>query len=224
MVSLLCRALFFMAYVAPRKHINFEGKTYGRLTIIREVEPHITKKGLSKRQVECRCSCGKIVVRLLVLTVNRDIEHSCGCSNWTHKLSHTPIHWLWLNIKKRCYNEKSTRFYDYGGRGIRMCDEWKNSFDCFYSWAIENGYKEGLQIDRKENDGNYGPDNCRFVTPKENIRNRGYCHFIIVDGVRMQITAACDLFGYNPKSVTGIKYRGAVSTMQEAFDLFRSRH
>ena len=84
-----------------------------------------------------------------------------------HKLY--PVHSM---MKQRCYNKNHKQFKDWGGRGITVCDEWKNSYKIFYSWCMQNGYKNGLQIDRINNDGNYEPNNCRFVSPIENMRNR----------------------------------------------------
>jgi hypothetical protein len=93
--------------------------------------------------------------------------------NQRHGLSHHPIHRLWDGIKHRCNNSDSQDYHNYGGRGITVCDKWNNSFELFYEWAINNGWQTGLQIDRyPDNNGNYEPNNCRFVTSKENNNNR----------------------------------------------------
>lgn len=83
---------------------------------------------------------------------------------------------VWYGMKTRCYNENAENYHNYGGRGITMCDEWLNDYDVFKEWALENGYdysksRSQQQIDRKDNDGNYCPENCRIVTQKENARN-----------------------------------------------------
>lgn len=83
---------------------------------------------------------------------------------------------VWYGIKTRCYNENASNYHNYGGRGITMCDEWLNDYDVFKEWALEHGYdysksRSEQQIDRKDNDGNYCPENCRIVTQKENARN-----------------------------------------------------
>lgn len=81
------------------------------------------------------------------------------------------LHGVWATIIQRCCNPNHKKFPVYGARGISVCDEWRNSFEVFYQWCVSNGWKRGLQIDREDNDGNYCPENCRFVTAKINRRN-----------------------------------------------------
>ena len=81
------------------------------------------------------------------------------------------IYKKWLGIKERCLNQRSKSYYRYGGRGINICDEW-NIFETFKNWALNNGYKDGLTIDRVNNDGPYSPDNCRWVSLSENSKKK----------------------------------------------------
>ena len=105
---------------------------------------------------------------------------SCGCyhkrraseTNKTHGLGTTRLYSIWAEIKKRTLNPKNKQYNDYGGRGITICDEWKNDFMSFYNWAMENGYSDELSIDRIDNDGNYCPENCRWTTPTIQARNQ----------------------------------------------------
>lgn len=87
-------------------------------------------------------------------------------------ISYSRIYNIHRTMKSRCSNPKLPCYKNYGGRGISVCEEWKKSFVPFYEWAMANGYRDDLQIDRIDNDGNYEPSNCRWVTPKENARNR----------------------------------------------------
>lgn len=89
-----------------------------------------------------------------------------------HGLSDHPLAHVRNSMYQRCYNPKHHAYKDYGGRGIVICDEWLGSYDKFINWALKNGYKRGLSIDRIDNNQGYSPDNCRFVTMKENARNR----------------------------------------------------
>lgn len=89
----------------------------------------------------------------------------------THSLSYNPVYHVWYNMHKRCKDPNHTHYKYYGGRGISICPEW-DDVATFIKWAETNGYKEGLVLDRRENDGNYTPDNCRFVTIKVNNNNQ----------------------------------------------------
>lgn len=110
-------------------------------------------------------------------------------------------------MKTRCYNEKCKSFKDYGLRGIIVCDEWLNDTLAFYNWAINNGYKKGLQIDRIDNDGNYEPTNCRWVTKKEQARNRRTNRWLEYNGERMLISDWAIKLGVNFTSLWGILKR-----------------
>lgn len=101
----------------------------------------------------------------------------------------------YYKIKERCYNPKSKSYHRYGGRGIKMCDEWFNSYDSFEKWCFANGYRDDLAIDRIDNDGDYEPDNCRFVTLKENNQNRCSSLFYTINGITKNLQQWCDEYG-----------------------------
>lgn len=88
-----------------------------------------------------------------------------------HGLRKDPLYTTWACVKDRCNNDRHKSYKNYGGRGITMCDEWSNDFKKFYDWSIKNGYEKGLDIDRIDNDGNYEPDNCRYVSRFINMSN-----------------------------------------------------
>ena len=104
---------------------------------------------------------------------------SCGCyniqkiieRNSVHKLSYTKLYRIFATLKDRVLNSKNKHYINYGGRGITICDEWKNDFMSFYNWAILNGYSDKLSIDRIDNDGGYSPENCRWTTQTIQCRN-----------------------------------------------------
>lgn len=157
---------------------------YGRLTIIGEPFRKYPNKD-SKQERTCVvavCECGN-TKEYGLRHLKSNAVTSCGCyrnerireATCTHALTKTPLYRIWTGIKSRCYNTKVKSYKDYGGRGIAMCDEWKNDFKAFHDWCMANGWKKELQIDREKNSGNYEPSNCRFVKQVINNRNRDFC-------------------------------------------------
>lgn len=156
------------------KMIDLTGKTFGKLTVVQ-----VHHLGIRNKQYWlCRCQCGNYsVVYGGDLNINK--VHSCGCikrqklqeRNTTHGQSKTRLYRIWRGLFKRCENSHSTDYKNYGGRGIRICHEW-HEFIPFYNWAIANGYKKDLTIDRKDVNGNYEPSNCRWATMKEQAQNK----------------------------------------------------
>lgn len=98
------------------------------------------------------------------------IQKHCGCKN--HGLSNTRRYRIFNKMKERCYNSNCERYPHYGNRGIKICEGWLGDFKKFYNWSSKNGYKDDLSIDRKDNNGNYEPNNCRWITMKEQARNK----------------------------------------------------
>lgn len=99
------------------------------------------------------------------------------------------------HIKERCYNPHSKSYKRYGGRGIKMCQEWLNNYAAFEEWALTHGFQDGLAIDRIDNDGDYSPENCRFVTLKENNQKRRTTRYYTIDGVTKNLQQWCDEYG-----------------------------
>ena len=93
------------------------------------------------------------------------------------------IYWAWKSMKQRCLNPRCSAYKNYGARGITICEEWME-FEPFCEWALQNGHKRGLDLDRRDNSGGYSPENCRWITRRENTNNRRKTLFIEVDGLR----------------------------------------
>ena len=189
-----------------------EGERYGRLTIIREVEP----AGSSHKRVRrflCRCDCGnEIICRLPNL--KSGTTKSCGCyrkfvsSNRRdcHHLKNTRIYRIWCGMKRRCYNKHNEHFDRYGGRGIIVCDEWKTDFMNFYDWAMSNGYDDKLSIDRINNEGNYEPSNCRWANQKQQIVNSTAAIKCSLGGNIVSLSDIADILGVSFKRIRRIVY------------------
>lgn len=157
------------------------GDPFGKWTVLEETEPRIHANGVACRMFKCRCECG--VVRLVdAYSLKSGHSSSCGCyarecrreQSIKHGLFHEyrDLCRLRTTIIQRCTNPKSPFYKYYGARGIKVCDEWVNSTASFVEWALLNGYRKGLEIDRENTDGDYTPDNCRFVSHQANMNNR----------------------------------------------------
>jgi hypothetical protein len=156
------------------KKLDLTGQRFGRLTVINEAGK--AKDGRIRWQ--CLCDCGQITETPSTKTLRNGTCKSCGCIQKenppakTHGQSGTNLFHVWNGIKQRCLNPRSQAFNNYGGRGIKVCDEWREDFQAFHDWAIKNGYRLGREIDRIDNDGDYEPGNCRWVTSQTNNNNR----------------------------------------------------
>jgi hypothetical protein len=154
------------------------GQKFGRLTVI-------SNQGFIDGFIryECKCDCGntKVIPKNRLLTGN---TKSCGClrrdvtgqMRKTHNMSKTRLNRIWRAMKYRCNSPNGSDHAIYHDRGIRVCDEWKNDFMSFYTWSMNNGYREDLSIDRIDNDKGYSPNNCRWATIQEQRHNQRRCY------------------------------------------------
>ena len=142
----------------------------------------VTNKSKNKHHIALyECPHCKNMFRTETNSVNSGRTKSCGCvryanlvaRNTKHGFTNTRIYRIWKGMKNRCYNNNTEDFNTYGNRGITVCDQWRNDFMSFYKWSMQNNYQDGFEIDRINNDGNYCPENCRWVTHIVNCRNRG---------------------------------------------------
>lgn len=199
------------------KKIDWIGKHFGVLTVISYADNHITSNGRNYKKVNCLCDvCGSTHVKFV-----NTLHDKCICPNTARRKSHgksnTPLYNVWYCMKQRCYYSKNRMYHNYGGRGIKVCDEWLNDFQTFYNWSMSNGYKKGLQIDRINNNGNYEPNNCRWVDRVTNANNKRDTILFTHKGKTMSLKQWCRYFNISYKTCMTRYYRG--HTIEECLNL-----
>lgn len=205
------------------------GDKYGRLTVVAR-EGSKKRKGYSRAMWLCLCECGgEKVVSSRDLTTGR--VRSCGCMlteaikrkrlpikyNGNQELidAHISLRNIWLGIIARCYNKNNQEYHRYGGRGIVVCEDWRNSSEPFIAWGLANGYKRGLSIDRINNDGNYSPGNCTFITRGENAKKKCSSKYLTANGKTMTL---CEWSRYLNRNIGYLGYwmrKGGIEKAEE---------
>ena len=182
------------------KKVDMIGRRFGRLLIISEDKRD--RQGII--YYKCRCDCGNEKI-IKGTSIRAGITKSCGCYNRDIITKNDPkyktkLYSVYHSIKERCNNSKDKAFHNYGGRGIKISDEW-NTFEKFEEWAYQSGYQEGLWIDRIDNDKDYSSNNCRWATPKEQQNNKRNCLYITIGGITKTATEWADISGINRATI-----------------------
>lgn len=206
------------------------GDRYGRLVVIGELDPVFTPNGTRNRVVECRCECGRVgEFRLPALRSGK--TRSCGCfsrevavergrrqsaRNVKHGKSGTAEYGIWVGMLNRCENPENPGYGNYGGRGIRVCQRWRESFLAFLE-DMGPRPAAGLSIDRVDNDGDYEPGNCRWATSREQARNTRSNVLVEHDGETLCVAEWAERYGICPSLLhsrlkAGWCFEAAVST------------
>lgn len=220
-----------MAKIVDRKDVR-----YGRLVAI----DYFYKSFSTGRKYvvwRCKCDCGKEAIAGAV-ALTTGAKQSCGClrienAKKINPLSFankhcesgkniTDIYKLYKGIKDRvkCTRKETARYYL--DKGIVICDEWKINYLSFKKWAIENGYKKGLIIDRIDNSKGYAPDNCRFVTAKQSSRNTSSNRIFNFNGINMTLAEIIEKTGKNGNTVRG-RIRNGASIFEAIAERFEQR-
>ena len=187
---------------------ELSGKRFGKLTVLwrdNDQDNHPAMKPWF-----CECDCGKTTYASKWELENGTVI-SCGCVKPPEKEKRVPytivnghrkrLYIIWCSMKRRCYNPSRKDYHSYGGRGITICDEWRDNYLVFEKWALEHGYADDLSIDRIDNDGNYCPENCRWATRKEQDHNRPGVHLYYLDDKEYTLFELGAEYQVDPKSI-----------------------
>lgn len=194
---------------------DLTGKRHERLVVTGPAPRPIGKTSGNYWYV--KCDCGKELI-LSSSEFNRKTRYSCGCyareraslSAYYQHLKHgktgTRLYGIWCAMIRRCENEACKEYPLYGGRGIAVCEQWRNDYSSFEAWAIEHGYNNGAPrgqctIDRKDVNGNYNPENCRIVSQKEQTRNKRNNRFLTYKGETKTVSEWAEIYGMNPATL-----------------------
>lgn len=195
--------------------VDLTGKRFGRLVVIKRAE----NKG-EKVAWECQCDCGNATAVISDMLKSGRTQ-SCGCyarectskrrRKHGRRLTNTYNHMM-----QRCYNKSDGAYHNYGGRGISVCEEWRNSIDAFYDWALSNGYRDNLTIDRIDVNGDYCPENCRWATIKEQANNRRSCVYIEYAGEKKTVMQWAEEIGADYERLRELTHKiGGTNAIEE---------
>lgn len=197
--------------------IDITGQRFGRLVAVRT-------DGYYRKQIKWlfQCDCGGQISRISYDVRSGGVA-SCGCARarcgeeprgpgWQPRRKQR-LYKIWCAMKRRCHSPTSDGYAYYGARGVSVCTEWRGDYSAFRTWALENGYRDDLEIDRIDVDGGYGPGNCRWVDRITNMNNRRRTRRVLLDGKAVPFADAARQLGVCRKTVAN---RVASGTLQEA--------
>lgn len=161
---------------------DLKNKKYGCLTPIRYIAGHKKRRSAWL----CKCDCGNETI----VTTDKILSghtKSCGCLKMKYFILNRRIFRIWCNMQKRCTDKSRKDSKYYYGKGVKVCKEWE-IYENFQSWALKNGYSDDLTLDRIDNNGNYEPSNCRWITIAEQQRNKCNCYYVTINGVKKTLS------------------------------------
>lgn len=184
--------------------IDLTGLRFGRLTVLSQGikhQGHLTWI--------CKCDCGKQIIAI-GCNLSSGKTKSCGCirkemlsnKQATHRLSKSSLYNIYYAMIARCNKPNSISYKNYGAKGIKVCDEWLESFECFRDWAFENGYADGLSIERINVLENYSPDNCTWIPRSRQNGNKRNTHYVIYQGRKICLNYLAQETGLTRKIIS----------------------
>ncbi|MBO4543141.1 MAG: hypothetical protein J5725_08185 [Bacteroidales bacterium] len=209
-----------------RPKTDLVGKRYTKLVVTEYAGYTVGSTGNIYHLWKCKCDCGNEIVAKGVM-LNQKHKMSCGCLShkpknpWhTHHLADRPLYNVWKSMKGRCYTPSNSAYYNYGAKGIKVCDEWKNDYMSFHNWAVSQGYTEenrrNCTVDRIDPNGNYCPENCRLATYIEQANNKTDTKRYILYGEMLTRREAAEKYGVEYDRIKARMLLG--KTLQEAVE------
>lgn len=185
-------------FMKRKSHI---GKRYGKLVVLRLVASNDTKS----RLFECQCDCGN---KKIISESGLYKTQSCGClakkvalTKGSHRDSKSILYKKWRNMKARCYNQNAKQYQYYGGRGIKVCNEWRYDYSLFKEWAIKNGYNQNLSLERIDCNGDYCPENCTWIPLVKQSSKKRRNHNILYEGKLWSVSQIAEHFGVHRRTI-----------------------
>lgn len=197
---------------------DLTGQQFGKWAVLERADSVKRSDGRVMRYWLCECSCDKHTTRaVLERSLIKGVSKSCGCGrgdtnrerkiNTTHGMSSSRLYAIYKHMLNRCYNQNDINYVNYGGRGITVCDEWA-TFESFYEWANNSGYKDDLSIDRIDVNRGYSPDNCRWSDPITQSNNKTNNRRYSYDGETHTIAEWARIYGMSYKLLWRRLYNG----------------
>ena len=198
------------------KRLDLTGQRVGRLTVVEACENYVSKTGRKYSAWLCRCDCGNYK-KVLTINIRQKTVRSCGClakkvhsqsvqkaikASTKHGDTGSRLYQIWAAMKRRCYNPNTAYYEIYGGRGVTVCESWQN-YVPFKEWAYSVGYTDTLTLDRIDCDGDYTPNNCRWISIQEQQRNRRNNRRYEYNGNYYTVQEIAAMTGLKPRTVQG---------------------
>ncbi len=181
---------------------NLIGLKYGALLVVDELAMPVRPNGRQRRYLLCKCDCGNTKLKGVTWdNLRSGAINNCGCLSTRHGGTGTKLHGAWHGIVQRCTDKNYQAYNNYGGRGIKLCKSWR-LFKNFRAWANSSGYKEGLTIERINNNGPYSPDNCTWIPPHLQGNNKRNNRWVLHGGRKLTMSEVSRLLGVGLSTIS----------------------
>lgn len=172
----------------PTMFVDLSGKRFNKMTVVQESG---LRNSRGRILWDCICDCGN--TRRMTFTDLKRVKKPCSCYKipLSEQKSRQKFYMTWAGMLSRCYNKNDKNYHNYGARGIKVCNKWKNNYWDFHKWASDK-WQDGTSLDRINNDGHYSPSNCRYATSKTQSNNTRLTHYFVINGEKKPLSVWCE--------------------------------